>query len=77
MHIIISLIYSIELAMDNNLFVSGIFIDLQEAFDTIDHCFKNFPIRDLVNSLFSSYLSNRRQFVTINGFNSETQSFRY
>ena len=34
---IISVIDSIEKAMDNNLSVCGIFIDLQKAFDTIDH----------------------------------------
>ena len=51
-HTIICVIYSIEKAMDNNLFVCEIFVDLQETFDTIDHCFKNFPIRDLANSWF-------------------------
>ena len=35
-HAIISLIESIEKRMDNNLFVCGISIDLQKAFDTID-----------------------------------------
>ena len=30
--------------------------------------------RDLVNGWFSSYLSSRKQFVTIDGFDSETQS---
>ena len=53
------------------------FINLQKAFDTIDHntlLYKltHYGIRDLANSWFSSYLSNRKQFVTINGFNSET-----
>ena len=51
-HTIICVIYSIEKAMDNNLFVCEIFVDLQETFDTIDHCFENFPIRDLANSWF-------------------------
>ena len=27
--------------------------------------------------LFSSYLSNRKQFITINGFDSEIESFQY
>ena len=68
--------------MDNNLFVCGIFVDLQKAFDTVDHNIllhklSHYGIRDLANSWFSCYLSNRKQFVTINGFNSETQSLKY
>ena len=81
-HAIICLIDHIEMAMDNNLFIGGTFIDLQKAFDTVDHNIllhklSHYGIRDLANSWFSSYLSNRKQFVTINGFNSEMQSLRY
>ena len=81
-HTVISLIDSIGKAMDNNLFVCRIFIDLQKAFDTVDHNIllhkrSHYGIRDLANSWFSSYLSNRKQFVTIKVFNSGTGSFRY
>ena len=35
-HEVISLIENIEKAIDNKLFAYGIFVDLQEAFNTID-----------------------------------------
>ena len=41
------------------------------------HKLSHYGIRYLVNSWFFSYFSNKMQFVTINGFNSETQSLRY
>ena len=32
-----SLIENIEKAIDNKMFVCGVFVDLQKAFDTVDH----------------------------------------
>ena len=81
-HAVISLIENIEKAIDNKMFVCGVFVDLQKAFDTVDHNIllhklSHYGIRDIANCWFSSYLSNRKQFVTINGFDSEIQSFQY
>ena len=36
-HAVISLIENIEKAIDNKKFVCGVFVDLQKAFDTVDH----------------------------------------
>ena len=81
-HAVISLIESIEKAIDNKMFVCGVFDDLQKAFHTVDHNImlhklSNYGIRDIANCWFSFYLSNRKQFVTINGSDSEIQSFQY
>ena len=81
-HAVISLIENIEKAIDNKMFVCGVFVDLQKAFDTVDHNIllhklSHYGIRDIANCWFSSYLSNRKQFVTINGFDSEIQIFQY
>ena len=46
------------------------FIDLQKAFDILDH-------KLLPYSWFSFYLSNGNQLVKINGFNSKMQNFQY
>ena len=35
-HAVISLIENIEKAIDNKMFVCGVFVDLQKAFDTVD-----------------------------------------
>ena len=53
-------------------------MDLQKEFDAVDHNIllpklHHYGIRDLANNWFSSYLSNRKQFVSINGFNSTAQ----
>ena len=70
-HAVISLIENIEKAIDNKMFVCGVFVDLQKAFDTVDHNIllhklSHYGIRDIASCWFSSYLSNRKQFVTIN-----------
>ena len=80
-HAVISLIEYIEKAIDKKMFVCGVLVDLQKAFDTVDHNIllyklSHYGIKDIANFWFNSYLSNRRQFVTINGFDSEIQSFQ-
>ena len=55
---------------------------MQKVFDTVDHNIllhkiSHYDIRDLTNCWFSSYFCNRKQFVAINGFDSEIQSFQY
>ena len=61
------------------MFACGVF-EKKKAFDTVDHNIllhklSHYEITDIVYCWFSSYLSNRKQFVTINGFDSEIQSF--
>ena len=68
--------------MDNNKFAVGLFVDLQKAFDTVDHNIlldklDHYGIRGVANNWFKSYLSNRKQFVTINGVNSDLQSMKF
>ena len=75
-HAIISLTENIRKLLDHGHYVCGIFIDLEKAFDTVSHdilCQKleYYGIRGNVNKLFQSYLSNRKQYVSINGSVSE------
>ena len=72
---LINITEAIRIALDTGKFACGIFVDLQKAFDTVDHNIllrklDHYGIRGLSNSWFKSYLSNRKQFVSILGFNS-------
>ena len=63
--------------IDSSHFVAGVFVDL-EAFNTVNHkilCEKlsYYGFRGKSNQLLSSYLENRKQYVSINGFDSETK----
>ena len=60
----------------------GIFIDFKKAFDTVDHTIFTQKLsyycdRGNANNWFCSYLKNRIQFVTINGFNSDLKEINY
>ena len=49
---------------------------MQKAFDTVDHKILRhklelYGIRGVCNDWFKSYLSDRKQFVSINGYNSD------
>jgi hypothetical protein len=66
----------IESALDDKKHVLGIFIDLSKAFDTIDHKkllskLNNYGIRGNALSLIESYLSNRYQYTTVLGEDSD------
>ena len=70
---LLNFIEDIEKAIDNKSFVWGLFIDIQKAFDTVDHNIlahkiHHYGIRDLANNYFSCYVSNRKLFVSINEF---------
>ena len=63
--------------VENKRHVIGIFIDLNKAFDTIDHQkllikFEHYGIRGMCHKLLTSYLSNRTQFTDFQQILSDT-----
>ena len=78
-HAIFLLTNKIQRWIDNGTNSCGIFLDLCNAFDTVDHRIildklKYYGIRGVANHWFASYLSNRRQFVSLFGTNSDYQT---
>ena len=55
---------------------------MEFSFDTVSHDMlldklNHYGIRGIANDWFSSYLSERTQFVSINGFNSDYKTVKY
>ena len=78
-HTLINITENIRRALDDKKFACGVFVDLQKAFDTVNHDIliaklEHYGIRGTANNWFASYLSNRSQFVSILGFDSSTKS---
>ena len=62
--------------------VIGIFIDLSKAFDTIDHSkliikLEHYGIRGMSLDLLKSYLTNRQQYIDLNGTKSDLSNIDY
>ena len=60
---------------DKSETTSAIFIDLSKAFDTVNHDIllkklEYYGVRGIVNNLFRSYLTNRKQYVMGNNISS-------
>ena len=78
-HAIIGMIEKIQQAMKNKQLAVGIFIDLQKAFDTVNHDIlldklNHYGIKGISNRWFRSYLSQRKQFTSIDGVNSSCKT---
>ena len=72
----------IQKTLDGGQIACGIFIDLEKAFNTVSHGIlleklDHYGIRGISNDWFRSYLSDRSQFVSINGFNSDYKTIKY
>ena len=77
--LILSITEHIRGLLDTGNYVCEIFVDLEKAFDTVNHkilCEKlnHYGLRGNVNKLIQSYLSNRKQYVSLNGFDSEIKN---
>jgi len=75
LHPLINFLNKIATEKNNNKFTIGIFCDLKKAFDTVNHGIllkklHNIGVRGIELDWFRDYLSNRKQFVHINGQNS-------
>ena len=74
-HALISLNEDLKSCRDNGGFTAGIFIDLEKAFDTVNHKILSdkllyYGFRGVTHKLLMSFLSNRSQYVSIHGFDS-------
>ena len=78
-HALVSLTEATRNAFDNERFGSGIFIDLQKAFDTVNHRIllsklEHYGIRRCALEWFRSYISDRKTHVFVTGSNSNLLS---
>ena len=81
-HALISLTESIRKNLDEGNIGCGIFVDLQKAFDTVEHDIllskrEHYGVSGLANEWFKSYLSNRKQYVSINGYDSNLADVKF
>ena len=81
-HSLISLTEMIRNVLDNGNFACGVFIDLQKAFDTVNHDIlfsklNHYGIRGVAFDWLKSYLSDRTQYVAINSERSEIQTIKF
>ena len=75
MPLCVKLTEAVRNTLDNKGLGCGIFIDLQKAFDTVNHRtllskLDRYGIRGCALKWFRSYLSDRKQYVSIDGMNS-------
>ena len=75
-HAILLITDKIQKAIERKLYFCRIFLDLSKALDTVNHDIllkklENCGIRGIAKQWFCSYLSNRKQFVSLGNIKSE------
>jgi len=81
-HAVMEVMDNIYQNWDNHELTIGIFLDLQKAFDTVNHDIllkklEIYGIRGIVLKWFTSYLNNRKQYTVLQNFESELECVTY
>ena len=72
---LLQLVDELTRSIDEGKITVGVFVDLAKAFDTVDHKIllnklQYYGLRGIPHQWFTSYLSNRKQYVTVNNIDS-------
>lgn len=81
-HALFSLTEIIGKNLDDGNFGYAVFLYLQKGFHIAEHDiflskFKHYDVRGLANERFKSYISNRKQYVSINGYDSNFADVKF
>ena len=79
-HALLSIVEGIRDKLDNKTFVCGVFVDLEKAFDTVNHKillkkFEHYGVRGVANKWFAAYLSSRKKKVKMSHVVSHRDQF--
>ena len=82
LHVLFSVTECIRKNLDEVNIGYGIFVDLQKVFDTVEHDILSlkleyYGVLGLANEWFKSYLSNRKQYVSINGYDDNLADVKF
>ena len=77
-HAVMKMVQKIQEVIKDKNIAFGVFIDLQKAFDTVNHNIllnklDSYGIRGIAKNWIKSYLTDRQQYVSIDGFESEKE----
>ena len=81
-HALVDIVEQIKKKLDNKTYTCGVFVDLEKAFDTVNHNIlvgklEHYGIRNTELLWFQNYLKNRQQYVhisSISGMSNVTSS---
>ena len=78
-HAIAEITDNLKNSTDNNLITCGVILDFSKAFDTVNHAIllqrlEEYGVRGLPLKWFDSYLSNRKQYVSLQNAKSSEQT---
>ena len=81
-HALLNVLDEVYDRLDQGKFALGIYLDIQKAFDCINHDIlldklQTYGIRGVAWRWFQNYLRNRKQFVSVNNCESSVQNISY
>ena len=81
-HALIDITNRIQKACDNGQYACGIYVDFEKAFDTVNHNIllgklAHYGVRGIENNWFKTYLTNRKQHVTVSDQKSDNPLIKF
>ena len=81
-HALTDITNRIKEACDNGQYACGIYVDFKKAFDVVNHYIlldklAHYAVRGIESNWFKTYLTNRKQHVTVSGQKSDNALIKF